>query len=101
MDKHYNGKYEIATIEEIKTNSKYADVNVYRYVLTKNQSGLNIVTTRVGMGPRDVAYGPSHVQYRDQIIFDRKENKELPATGLQGHNFAQGVLFFGKEVGKQ
>lgn len=53
MRKYYKGRYEMATAEEIKNDVKYAGITVYRYVLTKNGSGLNIHTRTLSMDPAD------------------------------------------------
>jgi hypothetical protein len=96
MKKHYKGRYEMVFEKDMKTDSKYADVNVYRYVLTRNPKGFSVSTRESTFGPSNAPDQVHAVQYRDEIIYDRKENKVFPSTGLSSHNFAQGVMYFAK-----
>ena len=95
MKKYYKGRYEFIDAKDIMNNPKYADKSVYRYVVKENTGeGFAIITTH--QGPPDASYGPSRIDYHDQIIYDRKEDKVLRATGLMAHNYAQGIMFFAK-----
>ncbi|MEI6948967.1 hypothetical protein V9K67_17400 [Paraflavisolibacter sp. H34] len=99
MNKHYIGRFVLATEKDIQAHPQYADVNVYRYVVKMN-FGSGGTYVRTYSGPADAGHGPSWVTYSDQVIYDRKENKTLPATGLVGHNFAQGMMYFAKAARK-
>lgn len=98
MKKYYPGEYEIVTEEQVKSDKKYSDVEKYRY----------LVVERYGSGGsyKDVhhnAYSttPSQFTYSDQIVIDRKENKQFPATNLMSHNQAQGMMLFSQAISKK
>ena len=91
MKKYYPSSYEIVTANQVKSDTKYGDVEKYRYLVVVRYGSGGIITQTSGPGP-------SRVAYSDQIVFDRKENKEYPATNLMGHNQAQGMMLFSQAI---
>jgi len=99
MKKYYPAAYEIIKEGQDKSDEKYANVDKYRYLVAiRYGSGGTVKTTYAPGAPHT---GPSQVVYSDQTVFDRKENKGLPATNLMGHNFAQGMMLFSEAITKK
>jgi hypothetical protein len=86
MKKYYPGAYEIVTEEQLKSDHKFNDLEKYRY----------LVIERYGSGGqvRTVGQSYSSATYSDQVVLDRKENKQYPGTNLMSHNQAQGLMLF-------
>lgn len=100
MKKYYPAAYEIVRADQLKSDKKYSDVEKYRYVVAVRY-GSGGIYKQVYRTPKEAiekVSGPSKVAYSDQVVFDRKENKEFPATNLMGHNFAQGMMLFSQAI---
>lgn len=98
MKKYYKGRYELAFEKDIKSDPKYADTTVYRYVYNRSDAAKSSsisYTTPLGVNPN--APGMTHTRnYNDDFLYDRKESKQLPSTNLSSSSFAQGVMIFAK-----
>lgn len=92
MTKWYKAPFELIDEKELD-DPKYADTDKYRYYITSSCDN-SLTVTRIGN------HTSSSTTYCDQVIFDRKENKMLPSTGVLAPNFATGVKMFAKYMGE-
>jgi len=92
MKKWYKAPFELIYESQLR-DSKYADTDKYRYYITMScDNGLTVTRTGNHMS--------SSTTYCDQVIFDRKENKMLPSTGVLAPGFATGIKMFAKYMGE-
>lgn len=99
MKKNYPAAYEVVSEKELTSDKKYADVDKYRYLIVVRY-GSGGTYKKVYRNAQEAISdgGPSKVTYSDQIVVDRKENKQLPATNLMSHSYAQGMMLFCRAV---
>lgn len=94
MTKNYTGKFEMVTREEIETNPKYANKDVYRYVLSNQiwssrSSTLTQTVTNAGVSGNSTQYNNA---YRlDFHLKDRIENKDYPEIGVTSNSFPKAI----------
>lgn len=88
--KHYDGKFEMASIEEIINNPKYQDKQIYRYVLTdevwSNNTTVRTTTTTLGAAPASNTGFEYNNAYRiGYHLYDLLENKSYPDMGVSSN----------------
>lgn len=94
MTKNYSGKFEMVTREEIETNPKYSNKDVYRYVLSNQiwssrSSTLTQTVTNAGVSGNSIQYNNA---YRlDFHLKDRIENKDYPEIGVTSNSFPKAI----------
>jgi hypothetical protein len=122
MRKFYQGRYEMVSATDIDTNPKYADVNVYRYVIRRTDDPTFVVKSdpqsygwtyydQWKNHPLETETVFSQTKYRsrmvpfkdfaDEIIYDRKTKAHLKPTGVETHTYAQGIKLFSKAVSRK
>lgn len=90
FEENYKGKYVFATRQELET--KYADVNKYRYAFTFTR----LVGSVYNTGDHSTTALPSS----NYFIFDRKENKEYNSSFNSGM-FGKVIQEYTKNMEKQ
>lgn len=99
MKKNYPAAYEVVSDKQFATDKKYADVNTYRYlVVDRAGSGGTYYMENTNANGTSMHTGGITETYSDQIVIDRKENKQLPATNLVSHAYSQGMMLFCRAV---
>jgi hypothetical protein len=81
--KHYTGKYEMASRDEIENNPKYQDKKIYRFVLSDEVwTNRSSTTTRSSTGV-SIQYNNSYrLDYR---LYDREIDKSYPEIGVSSN----------------
>ena len=75
MKRNYDKPYEMVSSADVSSNSKYADKNVYRYLLKQSEVlGESSYSGGPGMGSQNFTY-------RTVFFIDRLLEKTYPATG--------------------
>lgn len=89
--KSYSGKYEMASKEEIDSNPKYADKNIYRFVLS------DVVWANYGPSTRTTAAsGVTTFNYQnayrlDYHLHDRMSSTNYPDMGVSSNSFPKAI----------
>ena len=78
--KHYSGKFEMASLEEINKDPKYQDKKIYRFVLTDHVwTSSNTIRTTTSSG---TSFEYNNSYSLDYFIHDRIEDKTYPEMGV-------------------
>lgn len=88
--KHYSGKFEMASIEDIINNSKYQDRQIYRYVLTdevwRDNTTVRTTTTITGGAPTsNTGFQYNNAYSIGYHLYDLLENKSYPDMGVSSN----------------
>ncbi|HWI93520.1 MAG TPA: hypothetical protein VNT20_19705 [Flavisolibacter sp.] len=99
MKKNYPAAYEVVSEKKLASDKKYNDLDKYRYlvVFREGSGGTSYMQNTNANGSSSHTGGITEV-YSDQIVVDRKENKQFPATNLMSHSHSQGMLLFCRAV---
>lgn len=82
--KYYSGKWEMASIEDIKIDPKYKNKEVYRYILiddVRTSSSRTVTTERSGTASR-TTIGYDNSYSLDYHLYDRIDDKAYPKLGI-------------------
>lgn len=81
--KHYTGKFEMVSIEEIQNNPKYQDKKKYRYLLTDEVWTNNSSTRTTTSSGTSFSYNNSYrIGYH---LYDLLEAKGFPEIGVSSN----------------
>jgi len=97
MKEYYNRPYELVSSSDVKSNPKYADKNVYRYLL--RQQDIDAVTT-IERNQSGAEINSMTFRHRDIFIEDRLMNKEFPPAGLSGSSYEADMMIVAPYLGK-
>ncbi|HWI90673.1 MAG TPA: hypothetical protein VNT20_05320 [Flavisolibacter sp.] len=99
MKKNYPAAYEVVSEKKLASDTKYNEVDKYRYlvVFRDGSGGTTYMQNTNANGTSSHTGGITEV-YSDQIVIDRKENKQFPATNLMSHSHSQGMMLFCRAV---
>ncbi len=92
--KSYSGKYEMASKEEIETNPKYADKNIYRYVVSDvvwaSYNSSRTTTVKNGI-PTQSTINYQNAYRLDYHLHDRLTDKNYPDMGVSSNSFPKAI----------
>lgn len=92
--KSYSGKYEMASKEEIETNPKYADKNIYRYVVSdvvwSSYNSSRTTTIKNGI-PTQTTINYQNAYRLDYHLHDRLTNRNYPDMGVSSNSFPKAI----------
>ena len=94
MKRFYDKPYEMVSYTDVTSNSKYANKNVYRYLLKQSGAqGEQVITKEPGMGSL-------HFTYREVFITDRLLGKDFPGTGQSLDSYEADMRVVAPYLGK-
>lgn len=87
--KHYTGKFEMASFEDIMHNPKYQDRKVYRYVLSdqvwRDNTTIRTTATTVGIPSSNTGFEYRNAYSIGYHLYDLLEEKNYPDMGLSSN----------------
>lgn len=87
--KNYTGKYEMASKEELETNPKYAEKNIYRFVLS-DVVWASYSSTRTTTATH-TSIGYQNAYRLDYHLHDRTSNTNFPDMGVSSNSFPKAI----------
>lgn len=97
MKKYYTKPYEMVSSSDLSSNPKYANKNVYRYLI--RQQPLNAVI-RSERNQNNVEINSMTFVHRDIYIEDRVTGKGFPGTGLRGDSYQSDMMIVAPYLAK-
>jgi len=97
MKEYYSKPYELVSSSDVSSNPKYADKNVYRYLIRQN---IHDAVTSTEKNDRGVEINSMTFVHRDIFIEDRLMKKELPGAGLNGDSYQADMMIVAPYLGK-
>ena len=90
FDKHYSGKYEIATAKEVETESRFQDKKIYKFSLKYN------VNDNIAVRPGTTN---TYISHNVRLcVFDRTTEKQYPCFA-EGRNSVESIQRVAKMLG--
>ncbi len=81
--KHYTGKFEMASLDEINNEPKYRDKKLYRFVLTDHTWTSSATTRTTTSSGTSFEYANAYLL--DFFLHDRMEDKTYPSIGISSN----------------
>ena len=99
LSKHYTGKFEMATALEIAKDPKYANKDIYRYILSNQIWGSRSNTITSTPAGSSIQY---NYAYRLDFHFtDRIDNRDYPDIGVTSNSFTKAIKRIGPVLNKR
>jgi len=94
MKEYYDKPYEMVSSADVASNSKYANKNVYRYLIRQSAPQSTLEVTQ---GP---GMGSTHFVHREVYIVDRLSGKNYPGTGQSLDSYEADMRIVAAYLGK-